>query len=362
MFYYRRVRKLNFIEVLGAMAIIIVIGHYFVLWAQYFEQKLCLVYLFFLKSYLNTTKLICSLKDERLTETRRKLEKKQRKGNKKMDMDEIDKNLNQIYDLLVYPSLKNTLPIRFILWIYTNKLFVPFLIGLFKNRNKKKLEDDDEQIAAQIEEENRKKSEEAEVKRRKLVNDLNPKKIEKSNIAAPVVVTNDKTNDEDDSDKNNNETEINPNVWTDNDKAALIKAIKNYPGGTSDRWVKISAFVGKSAKQCTDMEKKLRSNFNASSVLNKTVGTNLQDNQFVSDDIMTKRDDSDDEEGNSVWSQEQQKLLENALKTVDKNSADKWEKISAMIPGKTKVYIYITVLRFYSKINFSIIGRMHSTF
>jgi DnaJ homolog subfamily C member 1 len=42
-FYYRRVRKLNFIEVLGAMAIIIVIGHYFVLWAQYFEQKLCLV-------------------------------------------------------------------------------------------------------------------------------------------------------------------------------------------------------------------------------------------------------------------------------------------------------------------------------
>ena len=289
--------------------------------------------------FLIITKLIdfnLFKKDERLTETRKRIEKKQRKANKKIDFDEIDKNLNQIYDILVYPSLKNTLPIRFILWIYTNKLFIPLLIGLFKNRIKNKLEDDDDQIAAQIEEDNKRKSEEAEIKRRRLVNDLNPKKVEKSSIAAPVVNTNEKTND--DENEKSNEIEINPNAWTDNDKATLIKAIQKYPGGTSDRWEKISTFVGKSAKQCIDMEKKLRSNFKAANVLNKTVGTTLQDNQFVSDDIMTKRDDSDNEADNNVWSQEQQKLLENALKTVDKNCADKWEKISEMIPGKTKAY------------------------
>ena len=134
--------------------------------------------------FLIITKLIdfnLFKKDERLTETRKRIEKKQRKANKKIDFDEIDKNLNQIYDLLVYPSLKNTLPIRFILWIYTNKLFIPLLIGLFKNRIKNKLEDDDDQIAAQIEEDNKRKSEEAEIKRRRLVNDLNPKKVEPVN-------------------------------------------------------------------------------------------------------------------------------------------------------------------------------------
>jgi hypothetical protein len=70
--------------------------------------------------YLIITKLIdfyLFKKDERLTETRKRIEKKQRKANKKIDFDEIDKNLNQIYDLLVYPSLKNTLPINY-LYLY----------------------------------------------------------------------------------------------------------------------------------------------------------------------------------------------------------------------------------------------------
>ena len=276
-----------------------------------------------------------------MSETRRKIEKKQKKGNKKIDMEEIDKNLNQIYDMLVYPSLKNTLPIRFILWIYTSKLFIPYFIDLIKNRNKKKNEDDDELIAEQIEEENRRRNEEAETKRRRLVNDLNPKKTEKSSITAPVVLTKDNLNEEEKS-SNNSENDINPNVWTDNDKATLIKAISRYPGGTNDRWVKISEFVGKSAKQCIDMEKKLRSNFKASSVLNKTVGTTVQENQFVSDDIMTKRDSDNDEDNKKSWSQEQQKLLENALKAVDKNAPDKWEQIAEMIPGKTKVFRGIT--------------------
>jgi DnaJ family protein C protein 1 len=42
-YYYRRVRKFNFIEILVTISVVIVIGHYFVMWAQYFEQKLCLV-------------------------------------------------------------------------------------------------------------------------------------------------------------------------------------------------------------------------------------------------------------------------------------------------------------------------------
>ena len=42
-FYFRRVRKMSILEIGTALAIIISIGHYFVLWAQYFETKLTLV-------------------------------------------------------------------------------------------------------------------------------------------------------------------------------------------------------------------------------------------------------------------------------------------------------------------------------
>jgi DnaJ family protein C protein 1 len=42
-FYFRRVRKLSFHELAIALSVIITIGHYFVMWAQYFERKLTIV-------------------------------------------------------------------------------------------------------------------------------------------------------------------------------------------------------------------------------------------------------------------------------------------------------------------------------
>ena len=41
-YYFRRVRKLNTHELTIAISMIITVGHYFVLWAQYFEKKLTL--------------------------------------------------------------------------------------------------------------------------------------------------------------------------------------------------------------------------------------------------------------------------------------------------------------------------------
>jgi hypothetical protein len=42
-YYYRRARKLSFTELILAISVVIIIGHYFVMWAQYFERRLCLV-------------------------------------------------------------------------------------------------------------------------------------------------------------------------------------------------------------------------------------------------------------------------------------------------------------------------------
>ncbi len=271
-------------------------------------------------------------KDERLSETRRKIEKKGRKKNKNFDMDEVDKELQEIYDLLLVPTFKKTLPIRLVIWLFDNKMFVPKIIEIIKSKNEKKKLEDDQNVDVTNEAENTKKYEEAQAKRRRLVNDLNPKKVEKSSLSVPVVdyKASDKLNEvgsEDDS-----------KIWTDVHKSALIKAVSRYPGGTADRWEKISKFVGKSSQQCIEMEKKLRTNFQASSSLNKTIGTSIQDAQsLISDDIMTMRDSDCEDDNKTIWSQDQQKLLENALKVVDKNVADRWERIAVMVPGKTKV-------------------------
>ena len=41
-YYFRRVRKLNTSELAIAISLIVSVGHYFVMWAQYFEKKLTL--------------------------------------------------------------------------------------------------------------------------------------------------------------------------------------------------------------------------------------------------------------------------------------------------------------------------------
>ena len=53
----------------------------------------------------------------------------------------------------------------------------------------------------------------------------------------------------------------------------------------------------------------------------------------------SKNLDSRDSEGedSSMWSQNQQKILEWALKNIPKETGDRWGKIAEQIPGKSKM-------------------------
>lgn len=314
-YYFRRARKLNILELLGTIGIVVVIGHYFVMWAQYFEKRLCL--------------------DEQLSEARKKLEKKQKKKNgKNANMDEIDKNLDQIYELLQKPSLKNTIPIQFVLWLYHNRLFVPLVIELIKKKPEKIVNDgekdqEDEEIYRQL------RVEEAERKRKKLIEDLKPKNIEQPIHTNPLPVSNNTDP--------NFETESLPiqqnsdKPWSEAEKLTLIKAIQKYPAGVVDRWSVIAQCVGRSAADCSKMEKTLKaSHFKlkidpTNQVKKKTTQTE------ISDSIITQRSVEDDSLSSTrQWSQNQQKQLEDALRQFGKEIPDRWDKIASCVDGKSK--------------------------
>ncbi len=282
-------------------------------------------------------------KDERLSETRKKLEKKEKKKNRNANMDEIDKALNQAYDLLPSPSFKKTLPIRLVLWLYSNKLFIPAMYALLKTRLEKKAEikhSDDENDDA--EEDEREKAIRLELKR--LVNELNPKKSEYSTYATSVTYTTTVTKRdgiEQDEVETTATTKKSIDNWTDAEKALLIKAIQRYPGGTPDRWNAISDYVNRTANQCIQMEKFLKTNLKASLKQIQTRNTLNNHEPLISDDIMTQRDcdESMAEQKKIDWNQEQQKQLEMALKSVGKDVPDRWDRISQLVPGKNKVCI-----------------------
>ncbi len=45
-FYFRKARKLGFFDLIIIFSVVVSIGHYFVMWAQYLEHKLTIVTLF----------------------------------------------------------------------------------------------------------------------------------------------------------------------------------------------------------------------------------------------------------------------------------------------------------------------------
>jgi DnaJ homolog subfamily C member 1 len=314
-YYYRRARKLNILELIVTIGIVVIIGHFFVMWAQYFEKRLCL--------------------DEQLSEARRKLEKKQKKKNgKSTNMDEIDRNLDKISDSLQKPSLKNTLPIRFVIWLYHNRLFVPLFIELCKKKPEKIVnESDDDQENDELYRQLR--IEEAEKKRKKLIEDLKPKKVEQPININPVS-TYDTTNYTKVDTEPIPVQENSDKPWSEAEKLSLIKAIQKYPAGVTDRWLVIAQCVGRSAADCSKMEKTLKaSHFKLKIDPISQVKKKSAQNE-ISDSIITQRSDEEDPFTTKQWSQNQQKQLEDALRQFGKEMTDRWDKIALCVDGKSK--------------------------
>lgn len=98
-------------------------------------------------------------------------------------------------------------------------------------------------------------------------------------------------------------------VWSDQDLKILYKASLKYPPGSYNRWEQIA---------------------------------NKLNHRFTEEQIAFKCNDLKNlkqapQKTQNEWSQEQQKQLENALKTVPKNlkPEERWQKIAEQVEGKT---------------------------
>lgn len=313
-YYFRRARKLSPLQLSITLSIIISIGHYFFLWAQHFEKKLTI--------------------EEQMNDVRKKVEKKQKKKNfKGSQLEGIDNQMTEFYDSMASPVLRDTLPYRFFMWSVYALIGLPSVI---KERWSRKavVEEVDEEPVVQMNGGNRRRN-------RKEMNSehmkLNPESVEKSNIKAAVNSTDSNSIPEEPI------QQINKTGWTDQDKNELIKAINKCPAGTQNRWNKIGDMLNRSAADCINMDKQLKSNFSSNNHLNASTWTdtktvlnrkeeplpsvNLDENSNIDETMQGKKE---------VWSQEQQRLLEEALKSIGKDNSNRWERIAEKVPEKSK--------------------------
>lgn len=122
---------------------------------------------------------------------------------------------------------------------------------------------------------------------------------------------------------------ISGGLWTDDDLAELVRLVKKFPQGTAARWEKIAETLNRSVPEVTYMANKMKEN-----------GYRLPAEQEEEVQIKVKqktKKEVDISDGITKWSQPQQQALEEALSKFPKGAADRWERISELVPEKTKV-------------------------
>ncbi|XP_006834430.1 PREDICTED: dnaJ homolog subfamily C member 2 isoform X2 [Chrysochloris asiatica] len=136
--------------------------------------------------------------------------------------------------------------------------------------------------------------------------------------------------------------------WSEDDLQLLIKAVNLFPAGTNSRWdvianymnIHSSSGVKRTAKDVIDKAKSLQKldphqkddiNKKAFDKFKKEHGVVPQaDNATPSERFEGPCTDI------TPWTTEEQKLLEQALKTYPVNTPERWEKIAEAVPGRTK--------------------------
>jgi len=193
-----------------------------------------------------------------------------------------------------------------------------------------------------------KSNDEAKIVFIKAVNDLN-EKLEIENLEAIEKAT---------KGTSAGEKSKSSDPWSSDELSLIVKAVKLFPAGTINRWETVASFINqhskspeivRSAKETLSKAKEMQSSdFSQSSLkeeVNKNAYENLEKQKKTGmkvDDVGngTERFDSASEvQGVNVepWSGDEQKLLEQALKTFPASvGAERWDKIAECLPNRSK--------------------------
>ncbi|XP_046736431.1 dnaJ homolog subfamily C member 1 isoform X2 [Diprion similis] len=250
-----------------------------------------------------------------------KMQKKNRKG--KMDVPD----LADILEKIPTPSVWNTLPFQLPRWTFFSIVGIPSGIRAIKEalaERRRRKKEEEEMALAQMNEEPEPEPAPRGPRRRRAGFTLQERSgsnfseihnCKQDNYQKTHVVEKPKA--------------TGGGLWTDDDISELIKLVKKYPGGTTDRWEKIADSMNRTVTEVTHMAKKVKDEG-----LKPNQGveeTNLED---LPKKIKTRAEITDSV---GEWSQEQQRALEAALSKYPKGmSQDRWEKIAACVDGKSK--------------------------
>lgn len=278
-FYYRYVRKMGMTEVLVILFVIITIGQYLVNWGVYFEKKL-------------------TVEDQ-------KMRKKKSKNRGKVE-DEPD-------IIIPKPSVLDTLPIQIPKLFWFLITCIPAAFRSLTSSVKSKIEVNRPPTPEPEPETVRVKTTR---KRNKFVLPEGPNfevqhtgpTIDSSTSAPPPPVSG--------------------GLWTDDDLTELIRLVKKYPQGTTERWEKIAEFLNRSVLEVTYMANKVKEN-----------GYRLPSEQDEEIQVKVKQKTKkcvDTMDSVTNWGQAQQKALEDALLKFPKGVSDRWDRIAEHVPEKNK--------------------------
>ncbi|KAM9321740.1 dnaJ homolog subfamily C member 1 isoform 2-T2 [Pholidichthys leucotaenia] len=367
-FYYRRVRKMNNGELAILLFIILTVGHYAVLWSIYLEKQL----------------------DELLSKKKKEKKKKQQLSRPAEELRIQDRP--RWYDVLplkitiwIYLSIRN-LPqtVQEVRQFYEDY---------------QQLKQQQKQEVAEAEQEAASREKRPKVKKPRVEFPIyEPSPDQNRQDCFQTTSIEDVEDQMDNWLQDHPDTKKKAADWTEDDLSLLSRLMVKFPGGTPGRWEKIAHELGRTITQVTTKVKQVKDNVTQKSGLVKLSELKAPPLQvrslLVDDSVMTQRvdgayedqqeevgptvrrrnrkssadgaevkvrsrrqrdfdstvieeDDDQEAEPNQrveppekvepvMWTQNQQKLLELALQQFPRGTAERWDRIAKVVPGKTK--------------------------
>ncbi|XP_056132593.1 dnaJ homolog subfamily C member 2 [Lampris incognitus] len=138
--------------------------------------------------------------------------------------------------------------------------------------------------------------------------------------------------------------------WSEDDLQLLIKAVNLFPAGTNARWEVIANYMNlhstgsikRTAKDVINKAKNLqRLDPQQKDEINRKAFEKFKKEHAavpttVDNAVPSERFDAASGDAAAPWTTEEQKLLEQALKTYPVSTPERWEKIAAAVPGRSK--------------------------
>uniref|UniRef100_A0A1B6MKN1 Uncharacterized protein n=1 Tax=Graphocephala atropunctata TaxID=36148 RepID=A0A1B6MKN1_9HEMI len=148
-----------------------------------------------------------------------------------------------------------------------------------------------------------------------------------------------------------NDTKGGSSVWSKEDVQILIRAVNLFPAGTVQRWEAVTNFINqhnnglaeprvfRNKKEVLSKVKELQNT--SSDLLKETINKNAYDSfeKEKKASLNVTSEASERVENNvsvTPWTSEEQKLLEQALKTFPSGSAERWDRVAECVKSRSK--------------------------